>query len=182
MEPDAIIGSETHLNLSIYDAELFPHKIVSDHVYKVFRKDRDLNMFYKIGGGGVIILVKPTYDWEVCPDLDTDCELIWLKITTPTKKEILIGAFYREPKISLDALDQLNNSLCKLNNNTKYNNCIIKLDGDFNLGHSNWENMAAHVGSRNKAQCDKLCLIARNHLLEQIKKNWKSHQQRPHHA
>ena len=168
MEPDAIIGSETHLNSSIYDAELFPHKIASDHVYKVFRKDRDLNMFDKKGGGGVIILVKPTYDCKECSDLDTNCELIWLKITTPTKKEILIGAFYREPKSSLDALDQLNNSLCKINNNTKYKNCIIKLGGDFNLGDINWENSAAPAGSRDKAHCDKLCLIARNHLLEQI--------------
>ena len=46
-----------------------------------------------------------------CPDLDADCELKRVKLTTSRKDSLFVGAFYREPNSPLEALDHLNNSL-----------------------------------------------------------------------
>ena len=56
-------------------------------------------------------MVKPEHNCEECPDLDSTCELTWVKITTDKKNEILIGSYYREPKSSMEALEQLDISI-----------------------------------------------------------------------
>lgn len=58
--------------------------------------------------------VKPIYDCEDCPDLDTACELKWVKWTTHRKDAVLIGTYYREPKPSIEALQQLGLSTSKI--------------------------------------------------------------------
>jgi hypothetical protein len=45
-----------------------------------------------------MVLVKPGLDCEDCPDLDSNCEIKWVKVTTSKHCNILVGAFYREPK------------------------------------------------------------------------------------
>ena len=46
-------------------------------------------------------------------DLDTYCELKWVKVNTSHDHQILVGSYYREPKSTLDALDELDLSLIK---------------------------------------------------------------------
>ena len=85
-QPDIIIGDETHLDPDYLDSEILPHGIPEEHCYKIFRKDRK-SMVNK-GGGGVMVMVKPCYDTEECPELDTECELKWIKVTTSKKDHL----------------------------------------------------------------------------------------------
>jgi len=131
MEPGVIIGDETHLDATYLDAEILPYDIPNEHKYKIYRKDR--KTLIDKGGGGVVIMIKPHYDCEECPDLYTACELKWIKLTNHKKESILVGAFYREPKSTMEALEQLVLSISRIFKSNKYRNCKIFLGGDFNL-------------------------------------------------
>lgn len=166
MSPDVVIGNETHLQQDYRNSEILPHDIPSELQYKIFRKDR--GMLTDKGGGGVMVMVKPEYDCEECPDLDSDCEIKWVRVITSSKEPILIGTFYREPKSPLETLDQLNNSLILIKTSKKYSQSKIILGGDFNLGDIDWETGSAPSGARDKAHCIKLCNILNEHCLEQM--------------
>ena len=166
MEPEVIIGDETHLDATYLDAEILPYDIPNEHKYKIYRKDR--KTLVDKGGGGVVIMVKPHYDCEECPDLDTACELKWIKLTTHKKESILVGAFYREPKSTMEALEQLDLSISRIFKSNKYRNCKIFLGGDFNLGDIDWHSGCVPTGARDKAYCEKLISILNCHNLEQV--------------
>lgn len=109
-------------------------------------------------------MVKPHYDCEECPDLDTVCELKWIKLTTHKKESILVGTFHREPKSTMEAQEQLDLSISRIFKSNKYRNCKIFLGGDFNLGDIDW-----HSGCvTNNRSCEKLIYILNCHSLEQV--------------
>ncbi|KAH3781837.1 hypothetical protein DPMN_159744 [Dreissena polymorpha] len=56
-------------------------------------------------------MVRPELPAEECSDFDSNCDIIWAKVTTSANEIALVGAFYREPKSKSDALDELNKSL-----------------------------------------------------------------------
>ena len=85
-EPDVILGNETHLDPATLDAEILPYNIPPQHKYRLFRKDRK-ELFDK-GGGGVIVMIKPGLSCEECPDLDSECEIKWVKATTSKNNNI----------------------------------------------------------------------------------------------
>ena len=60
-------------------------------------------------------------------DLETDCELLWVEITTASSS-ILLGAFYRPPGTGSVPLNQLHQSLSSIPDSRP-----IILCGDFNL-------------------------------------------------
>ena len=155
-EPDIILGNETHLEPAVLDAEILPYNIPPQHKYRLFRKDR--KELVEKGGGGVIVMTKPILNCEECPDLDSECEIKWVKVTTSKASNILVGAFYREPKSPIETLNELENSLCKIENNKKYRNCKIFLGGDFNLGDIDWERGNPISGAKDKSHCEKLCI------------------------
>ena len=76
-------------------------------------------------------MVKPGLPAEECLDLDTNCELKWVKVNTSHDHQILIGSYYREPKSTLDALDELDLSLNKAETLKPYKNMKKFLAGDF---------------------------------------------------
>ena len=53
------------------------------------------------------------------PDLQTSCEILWVKLDMPACKDLYLGAFYRSHSSDLPLLEQLNNSPNKLMNLTK---------------------------------------------------------------
>ncbi len=63
-KPDIIFGSESHLDNTIHNGEIFPSS------YEIFRKDREL------GAGGVFIAVHEHYVAAGLPELDSDCEAV----------------------------------------------------------------------------------------------------------
>ena len=118
-----LIGTETWLHTS---NEIFKPEMG----YTLDRKDR-LNQAY----GGVLIAVRSEIVSSACPDLDTDCELLWVQIDLTGAKSLYIDAFYRPPDSDVTTLENLDQSLQRLTHRTNGN---IWLGGDFNAPHINW--------------------------------------------
>lgn len=113
--------------------------------------------------------VKPIYDCEDCPDLHTACELKRIKWTTHRKDAVLIGTYYREPKPSIEALQQLGLSTSKIFKSAKKKkNSQIFLRWDFNLGDINWTMGCSTQGARDKSHCDKLVSMLNCYGLDQV--------------
>ncbi|XP_060578328.1 uncharacterized protein LOC132735405, partial [Ruditapes philippinarum] len=164
--PDVILGTETHLNSEDLSAELLPTNIPSIDKYQIFRKDR--SELVNKRGGGVIIMVRPGLQAEECSDLDSACEIKWIKIKIDKNEQVLVGSFYREPKATLETLDELENSLLKANCTSPYKNMKKFLGGDFNLGDVDWDNGCTLPNARDKTFCDKLIDITSTCFIEQI--------------
>ena len=122
--PDVIIGTESWLKPMDCDDECAPKD-----QYDIFRKDR-----INAKGGGVFIATKKDLSAEAEPELDTDCELTWCKISSDGQKTLHIGAFYRPHEKDELSLDELQKSLNRLGE-TDQN---ILLAGDFNLPGWDW--------------------------------------------
>ena len=101
--------------------------------YSVYRKDRQAGQT----GGGVMIAVRNNLLSNACPDLDTDCELVWAKIELLGARNLYVGAYYRPPSAN-NTLLGLEQSLQKLRNS----NSVVWLGGDFNLPNIDWEDSA----------------------------------------
>ena len=126
VKPDIICGTESHLNDSISSNEIFPNG------YEIFRKDRDLH------GGGVFIAVSNKYIASSMPELDTNCELLWINLQCQGTRPLYICTFYRPPKSDIEVLEALGKSIGDLNQHKSLPN--ILLVGDFNLPDILWEN------------------------------------------
>ncbi len=118
VKPDIIFGTESWLNSDILDSEIFPGS------YTVHRRDR-------VGkqGGGVFVAVNSDIVASRETELETDCELIWVKITIAGCKALNICCYYRPDVNDEASLEQFENSLNRLKNKTQ--NVIIA--GDFNF-------------------------------------------------
>ena len=132
------------------------------HKYRLFRTE----LFDK-GGGGVIVMIKPGLSCEECLDLESECEIKWMKVTTSKNNNILVVAFYRKPKSLIETLTEIDISLSKIENSETYRNCKIFLGGDFNLCDIDWEYGYTITGAKDKSHCGKLCTILNSHYLEQ---------------
>lgn len=121
---DIIIGTESWLSPDVSDSEVFPPNL------QIFRRDRVSGP-----GGGVFIAVSNKFVVSHQPDLETDCEILWIKLETFGSKSTFIGAFYRPSVSDMDSLTKLDASLCRLNTTSSN----IWLAGDFNFPGINWE-------------------------------------------
>ena len=83
-KPDIIIGTESCVNPDIKDNEYFPD------TYSVHRNDRPVGQT----GGGVFVAVRRDYISSSVPDLDTDCEIKWVKIEIVGCKTLHICSYY----------------------------------------------------------------------------------------
>ena len=70
-----------------------------------FRQDRDGR------GGGVLIAVKTDFIVQPIEELQTNCEILWVKLQLKNCKTLFVGAFYRPPETDIDYLTQLDLSL-----------------------------------------------------------------------
>ena len=100
-QPDIIIGCESQIDQSYNSSEVFPKG------YHVFHKDRCE------GGGGVFTCVNDKFSASEVPSLDTDAELVWVKITLAKDDPIFICSYYRPPNSMQHSLIQLQESLNK---------------------------------------------------------------------
>ena len=127
---DVVAVTETFLDDSIHDSHIVPPG------YVVFRKDRNRH------GGGVLLLIRESLNASLQPDLDDQCELLWVSI--PTKSSvILFGVFYRCPQAPLSVLEALRSSV----SSAVAQNHPIVLCGDFNLPHINWDTISPSTGA-----------------------------------
>ena len=121
---DVLIGTESHLDGSLNNSELFPQN------YNVFRKDRDRF------GGGVLILVKHTVP-SIQIELDSTIEIIWVELHLEGKGNIIIGSFYGPPPLSANLINDLTASVTQVKQ--KFPSAKIILGGDFNCPGIDWE-------------------------------------------
>ena len=129
--------------------------------YTLYRKDR-LNQAY----GGVLTAVHSEIVSSACPDLDTDCELLWVQIDLTGAKSLYIGAFYRPPDSDVTTLENLDQSLHRLTHRTNGN---IWLGGDFNAPHINWPLLEVTPLAGTKRQIyQRLIDISLHHNIEQV--------------
>ena len=121
---DIVCITESKIDSNISSQELFPAQ------FNVYRKDRDN------GGGGVITAVRSNLISTPCPELDADCEIIWVCVHLHNTKPLYIGNFYRPPNKPVDYWTKLEESLDKLPERNSLPFTI--LTGDFNCPEITW--------------------------------------------
>ena len=161
-KPDIIIGTESWLEgikpgkppskAAIKNCEVF-----SDD-YQWFRNDRDKK------GGGVFIGVHSTVSAIEQPELVTNCEIAFVKLNLKSAQDLYVASYYM-PHRNLEDLNQLNDSLNKLNSSKPKH---ILLGGDFNCPDINWEQniTVEHCHDRNIQET--LVDLANNHSITQV--------------
>ena len=129
VKPDIISCTETWLKPEVHTSEIFPNILN----YQVFRDDRTTNQ-----GGGVLIAISRDFICQEQPELKTNCNIQWVKMTIKGVKDIYVGSFYKPTENDENSLLELWSSLSKIPENS-----IIWLLGDFHMGRrkkSNFEN------------------------------------------
>ena len=81
---DIFLGTESHLDSSVLNAEVFPNH------YNVYRKDR--NKY----GGGVFIIIRESIPSSQL-EITSPNEIIWVQLHTGSYKSVIVGSFYCPP-------------------------------------------------------------------------------------
>ena len=123
-KPAIVIGTETWLDPTVTDNQIFPPN------YKLYRKDRNMQ------GGGVLIAIFNDILSTPVPELQTDCEIVWAKISLVGRKDMYIASYYNPKTSNEGSLDELGLSLERANT---MKNAFIVVGGDFNLPGWNWK-------------------------------------------
>ena len=154
-DPDVIVGTESWLNPSITNGEIFPTN------FQVFRKDRTGS---SDSHGGVFIAINDRLIAQDESNLDQpDCELKWISLQVKGIAPVFIGAFYRSQKTDTDYLRSLDNSLRQIPTNAS-----VWLLGDFNLPDINWDTCSFIPGGRYPAHSKLMLDLAQDYNLHQI--------------
>ena len=106
-----------------------------------------------------MVYVKSSVSATRRTDIETNCEVLWVELSTRTSK-VLLGTFYRPPSSTPEYLTQLELSLA----------CIpesytVILCGDFNVPHVNWSMPSPYSPSR---VVSVMCDIAQDFSLQQL--------------
>ncbi|WAQ95830.1 hypothetical protein MAR_028520, partial [Mya arenaria] len=141
--PDIVAGTESWLTADHYSSEIFPESLG----YTVFRRDRK-------SGKGVQL------------NLNTNCEILWIKLEITGSKPIYISSFYKPHELDIDSIYELEKSLL-LAQKLKGQKIIL---GDFNLPKLSWdtENNPILQAGYNHAVYDKFLDILSDFNLTQM--------------
>ena len=126
VQPDIIIGTESWLKASDTNQGCFPV-----HDYDIERRDRPNDPH-----GGVFIASRKDLTLQREPELETDCEIVWCKLSLPESKSMHLAAYYMPHTNDEGSMDQLEASLERIGNRGEN----ILLAGDFNLPGWDWQN------------------------------------------
>ena len=151
--PDVIIGTESWLNSSDLNSQIFPNQ------YVVERRDRSTGTHR-----GVFIAVKNCLTVEREYELETNCEIIWCKIHIKGSRVIHIGALYRPHEGDQATLSELETSLARIGNHGEQ----ILLGGDFNLPGWNWQDYSLKPSCRFVSQHNQFRDMIENNSLTQL--------------
>ncbi|WAQ95747.1 hypothetical protein MAR_028437, partial [Mya arenaria] len=117
--PDIVAGTESWLKRTIIQVS-----------YTALRKDR-----LKGKGGGVFLLVKNNLVVSEQPKLQTNFEIVWVKLEIKGCKPMYISSYYRPHESDLQSLLELEKSL-DIVNKLKGTKLIL---GDFNFPKLTWD-------------------------------------------
>ncbi|CAG9136232.1 unnamed protein product [Plutella xylostella] len=131
---DLIAVTESWLNDSIYDSELF------DGRYCVWRRDRDYKLTNQELGGGVLLATRKHLSVTPRPNWNSSAEDLWISINLSRKSVLHIGIIYLcKQNQGYTKSQQLSNFLLKLNDIIlSHPSDKFLVLGDFNLGNINW--------------------------------------------
>ena len=129
---DIIVLTETHLDNSISDAELFPENCT------VLRRDGSQNGRQ---GGGILIATSDFLNVSPRDDLLCDSELLFVDFHSSSRKTLTLGVSYRPPDSNLKPLEDLQSALNNLSTPE------LVLIGDFNLSKFDWTKNTPLPGS-----------------------------------
>jgi len=115
---DIFIGTESHLDNSILNSEVFPN------TYNTYRCDRNRH------GGGVFILIRKTIPSSELYTTNSDIEIVWAHIHQKSKQDVILGSFYCPPGSSISVLEELQASVSQIKQS--FPTAKIILGGDFN--------------------------------------------------
>ena len=159
IQPDILIGTESHLTPENTNNEIFPIP------YSEFamRRDRDP----PDGHGGVFVAIRDHLQPRHATEYNTpDCEITWAELQSCDNHLIFIGAYYRPPRSNETSLQKLHESISNIQQD--HSNATIILGGDFNLPGIDWVNSAVKTGAADRSQCLMLLDTAVNCNLEQM--------------
>lgn len=125
-----IVFTETWLNSSIFDNELF------DSRYVIYRKDRVCSSSKK-DGGGVLIAISREISSSRIINWETDDENVWVVLefsNNNVSKRIALCVVYLPPPVKLE---KLNKFLDSVDNVTNHIDDLVVI-GDFNMGFMEW--------------------------------------------
>jgi len=124
IKPDIICGTETWIDNSIKDSQIFTPG------YNIYRNDRNLN------GGGVLLAVRDNLISSPVPELQTDCEIIWCKLELVGHKAIYLTSYYNPKTSNEESYRQFEISM---NRATSIKNAVLIAAGYFNLPGWDWK-------------------------------------------
>ncbi|XP_071056527.1 uncharacterized protein [Onthophagus taurus] len=126
-EFDFVCLTETYLNSSVHDGELFGAQ------YTVFRRDRESTLSSKKDGGGVLIAIRSTIDCFRLAE-SASAEDLWLSVQCGGTRLLLCCVYL--PPADFDSLDAFLVTLHRVCDH--YPDHKILIFGDFNLPHISW--------------------------------------------
>ena len=126
--PDIIVVTESWLNSDIGDGEFFPPQMVGN--YNIFRRERVSTL-----GGGVFIAVSSKLSSSREPSLETECEILWVKVKVTGCKSLYICAFYNPDESNASSLENFEISLQRIPSESAH----IWIAGDLNLPGFDWK-------------------------------------------
>jgi len=153
-DPDVICATETWLSKEHKDGEICFGLLDN---YDVHRHDRASRQ-----GGGVLIATKKDLQAEYQPNLETDCESIWISIKLQAAKTMYICSFYRpncHDEVSCGALREA------LDRIPTHSNIVIA--GDFNYPDINWQSKTTQSHSTTRRLNDEFIDLVDDFALTQ---------------
>lgn len=119
--PSVVIGTESWLDDTIDDAEVFPPE------YAAYRRDRNRH------GGGVFLLIHNSLQSLAVDFSNFSFEAVMCKVSLLNGEFLVIGSFYRPPATSDESIQLLTNALSSISFD------YLVLGGDFNFPDIQWD-------------------------------------------
>ncbi len=156
--PYIVAAVETWLKDDIADGEIgLPNKFSKD--FAIYRKDR------KGRGGGVLIAVRKDLMSTVQVDLDTDGEILWVKVDIHGCKSLYVCCFYHPHTNDQLSMEAFQTSLSRISGRS---NAHLWICGDFNMPDIDWKSNSVKDGSSHLATQENFLNIIGDHSLEQL--------------
>ena len=150
---DIIVGTESWLTPDIKGHEVFPPD------FTVYRRDREIGR-----GGGVFVAVRADVVSLREKDIETECEILWIKLNIASNKNLYIGAYYRSNATDDQSLNSLAQSLAKLPRDRSH----VWLAGDMNLPGLEWSSTQLKPACCSPSQHTLFLDILADHGLTQV--------------
>lgn len=126
----------------LFDSELCP----TDSQYDVHRRDRNLDLSNKKGGGGVMVLTRKSLQVTRAFDIEnlSNNEDLWLRIKLKDGNTLLYGTFYIRPQAAFAEYEEFFEKVIDIVNKTD-NKTTVCIVGDANMPEIVWRSVDASM-------------------------------------